>query len=81
MVPYKNSTPCKKISKGYLPRDLPSDFLKRNSQICCMIRVHGHGILKSFSSSLCLIAGVGFIIRVLVVLQKTNNVIFEMLFL
>ena len=35
-----------------------------------MIQTHGHGILKSSFSSLCLIVGVGFISRVLVVLEK-----------
>ena len=35
-----------------------------------MIQTHGHGILK-----LCLIVGVGFISRTLVLLQKNNNVV------
>ena len=43
-----------------------------------MIQSHGHGILNSGFSILCLIVGVGFISRVLVVFQKTNNVSFEM---
>ena len=46
-----------------------------------MIQIHGHGILKSSFSTFCLIVGVGSISRVLVVLQKTNNVSFEMPFL
>ena len=45
-----------------------------------MIQTHGHGILKSSYFSLCLIVGLRFISRVLV-LQKTNNVSFEMPFL
>ena len=49
--------------------------------MCCMIQTHGHEILKLFFSSLCLIVGVGFISRVLLVLQKTNNISFEMPFL
>ena len=43
-----------------------------------MIQTHGYGILQSSFSSLCLIVGVGSITRVLIVLQKTNNVSFEM---
>ena len=46
-----------------------------------MIQIHGHEILKSSFSTFCLIVGVGSISRVLVVLQKTNNVSFEMPFL
>ena len=46
-----------------------------------MIQTYGHGILTPRFSSLCLIVGVGFISRVLEVLQLTNNVSFEMLFL
>ena len=46
-----------------------------------MIQTHGHVILKSSFSSLCLIVGVIFTSRVLVVPQKTNNVSFEMPFL
>ena len=53
-------------------------FLKVNSQIFSVIQTNGYGILKSSFSSLCLILGVGSISRVLVVLQKTNNVSFEM---
>ena len=44
-----------------------------------MIQTHGHGILKSSFSSSCLIVGVGFISRVLVVLEKTNNESFRYL--
>ena len=46
-----------------------------------MIQIHGHGILKSSFSTFCLIVGLGSVSRVLVVLQKTNNVSFEMPFL
>ena len=46
-----------------------------------MIQTHGHGILKSSFSNLCLIVEAGSISRVLVVLQKTNNASFEMPFL
>ena len=51
-----------------------------------MIQTHGYGILNSsfFQSRvitpitlLCLIEGIGSISRVLVVLQKTNNVVVE----
>ena len=45
-----------------------------------MIQAYGHGILKSRFSSLFLIVGVGFISRVLVVLEKTNDKSFDMLF-
>ena len=53
-------------------------FFKGNSEICTMIQTHGHGLLKSSISSLCLNVGVGSISRVLVVLEKINNVGFEM---
>ena len=43
-----------------------------------MIQTHGHEISKSSFSGLCLIVGVGFLSRVLVVLQETNNVSFKM---
>ena len=43
-----------------------------------MIQTHGHEISKLSFSGLCLIVGVGFLSRVLVVLQKTNNVSFKM---
>ena len=56
-------------------------FYKGNFEICSRIQTHGHGILKSSFSSLCLIVRVGIISRVLVVLQKTNNISFEVLFL
>ena len=46
-----------------------------------MIQTHGHVILKSGFSRLCLIVGVIFISRVLEVSLKTNNVSFDMPFL
>ena len=46
-----------------------------------MIQTHGHGILKSSFASFCLIVRVDSISRMLVVLQKTDNVRFEMQFL
>ena len=84
MVPYKNGTPCKKWPKVICQELRAEWFLKGNSQICCMIQMHGYGILKSrfFHSRvitritlLCLIVGIGSISRGLVVLQKTNNVL------
>ena len=38
-----------------------------------MIQAHGHWVLNSSFSSLCLIVRVGFISKVLVVLEKTNT--------
>ena len=64
-----------------MPRAELSDFLKRILKFVVFIQTHGHGILKSSFFSLCLIVGVGFISRVLVVLEKTNNKSFEMPFL
>ena len=46
-----------------------------------MIQTHGHGILKLCFFSLLLIVGVGSITKVLVVLQETNIVSFDMPFL
>ena len=52
-----------------------------NSEICYMIQTHCHGTLKSRFSSSCLIVGLGYISIVLLILQKTNNVRFEVAFL
>ena len=81
MVAYKNGTLCEKMPKVHMPRAELSDFLKGILKFVVLIQTHGHGILKSSFSSLCLIVGVGFISRVLMVLEKTNNKSFEMPFL
>ena len=67
----------KKMPKSYLPKVLSRAIFKRELLICCRTQTHNHGILKSI---LTLIAGAGSISRVLVVLQKTNNISFEMVF-